>query len=507
MTEDLEKSLGTIATGGSILFIGMVMGIIFGIVNQILLGRFLGVNNYGLFYLGLTIVTILVPFSTLDLPSSLSRFLPFHYSRGEKDIVKSAIHFSELLTLFLSVFFCIILFFFSEKISVEVFHNIDLTPVLKYFAFFLPFFSLSSILEGVLRSFKAAKYKVAIIDVGQWIIRIAFFILFIIMGYFLFGAILSYLIGSVFAVFTSLYIIRKKLFPDQSKYQKVPVAKKLIAFSWPITISAIIFLLISKTDVILIGVFLDSSKIGIYTPSLIIAQYLIMIAAPFMYLFLPVMSELFGRNKFDTIESLFKSTSKWIILIVLPIYIYVMLFPQEIITILYGADFSSGYLSLVILATGLCMNVFTGVTGNILIAGGYTKLYLLGEIIAAITNISLNLVLIPIYGIIGAAISVSVSYFVRNFISLIFVYKTIKMHAYNKSYSGIVFSGLVIFFVGFILKTQIFVLLTPITTALIIGVIIFILYLALIWISKSLDKNDRFILKLIIRKIRANLKT
>jgi len=506
MLDDLENSLGTIAIGGSVLFFGMIVGILFGIVNQILLGRFLGVDNYGLFYLAYTLVTVLLPFSTLDLSSSLSRFLPFHFSRGEKDLVKSAIRFSELLVLFLSLFFSILLFLFSEIISTEFFHNINLTIVLKYFAIGLPLFSISGILEGVIRAFKGAKYKVVIFDLGTWIIRIIIFIPFIIIGYSLFGAIISCLISLIFTIFTSVYIVNKKLFPNQSNYQIVPVVKKLMVFSWPITISTIVFLFSSKTDVILLGYFLDSTAIGIYMPSLIVAQYVTMFALPFIYMFLPVITELFGKRKFDTIESLFKSASKWIFLLVLPISIYILLFPREVITLLYGADYSSGYLSLVILTTGLSMSVFTGMAGCILICGGYTKMNLAVEIIAAITNISLNLVLIPMYGIIGAAIGVSVYYFTRNFVSLIFVYKATKIHAFDKSYIGIAFSGMIIFVIGFFLKTQIFPFFSTTSSAIIIGLIIFILYLVLIWVSKCLDKNDRYIIKLIIRRIRSNIK-
>jgi O-antigen/teichoic acid export membrane protein len=506
MSEDLEKSLGTIALGGSILFFGVVFGILLNIINQILLGRFLGVEKYGLFYLAYTIIILFLPFSALGLSGSLPRFLPYYYGRGEKNIVKSAIRFSELLVLCLSLLIGIIIYFFSEYISVEIFHNINLTNVLKYFAVGLPLFSLSDLLGGIIQAFKGAKYKVGIFDIGILFVRILIFVPFILIGYSLFGAIIGLLIAMIFTIFSSLYIVKKKFFVNQSKYQIVPVAKNLLIFSWPITVSYIILLCSSKTDIILLGYFYNSIDIGIYMVSFLIAQYVTMFTTPFSYMFLPVISELFAKRKLDIIETLFKSVSKWIILMVVPVYIFLLLFPKEIIVLFFGADYSNGYLSLIILVTGISIGVFTGFTGNMLIGGGYTKLFLTQEIIGAITIISVGIVLIPMYGIIGAAISVSSSYFTKNIASFLFIYKKTKMHAYNKNYIGIIISGLVIFIIGFILKMQIFSWFTSLIGTILIGVIIFIIYLVLIWFSKCLDKNDIFIIKLMIKRIRVSIK-
>jgi O-antigen/teichoic acid export membrane protein len=506
MTDNLEESLGTVATGGSILIIGIIIGIVFGILTQILLGRYLGVESYGLYYLALTLVTAFVPFSTIGLAGSLPRFLPYHFSRDEKDIVKSAIRFSELFVLILSVSFGIIIYVFAEKISVDFFHNSDLTIILKYFAIGLPLFSLSNVFEGVVRAFKGAKYKVAIFDIEIWVVRIIIFVVFLLIGYTMFGAIISLLVALFFTIFSSVYVLRNRFFPDYSKYKIVPVVKNLLIFSWPITFTSIILLFISKIDVILLGYFFNSIEVGIYVPALIIASYVTMLATPFSYMFLPVVTELFGKKKFVVIESLFQSTLKWIILMVLPVFIYIILFPEEVITLLYGVDYSEGYLALTILAAGITINVIAGMTGGILVGVGQTKLNLLLEIIAAIIFVSFDLVLIPIYGVIGAAIGFFACCFARTIISLFLVYKTTKIYAFNRSYYKIIFSGLITLFIGFILKTNIFPLFVSTITLFFIALFIMGLYFVLIWISRCLDKNDLLILKLIIKKVRTTIR-
>lgn len=504
MPDDLEKALGTVAKGGGILFFGTIVGILLAMINSIMLARILGVEDFGLFYLAFSIVSVFIPFSTLGLGGSLPRYLPFHFGRGEKDIVKSAIRFSHMLVLCTSIFFGVILYFFSEKLSTDIFHDSNLTLAVKYFAIGIPLLSSSHILEAVVRSFKATKYKVAIYDIGIWTIRIIVFIPFIMIGYSFFGAIISYLIAIFFTIIVSLFIVRKKLFPDQSKYQTVPIGKKLLSFSWPLAVAGILSLFLTKIVTLLIGFYLTTSDVGIYMPASVIASYVTLFATPVGYIFLPVVSELFGRAKKETIESLFKSASKWIFMMIMPVFIYILLFPKEVIALLYGGEYSEGYLCLIILATGISMNVFTGMTGGILVGGGYLKLNLTVEIIASITNVALLVILIPIYGIIGAAIGTSASFFIRNIAQTVFVYKTTKMHAFNKKYVGIIFSGLIVFIVFYLYKALVFPFLSSAFFVILTGILLLGLYTILILIFRCLDKNDVFILKIIMKRLRLN---
>jgi O-antigen/teichoic acid export membrane protein len=505
MPDDLEKSLGAVAQGGGVLLFGTIMSVLFAVLNQSLLGRFLGVENYGLFYLAFTIVTALLPFVTLGLGGSLPRFLPFHFGRDEKDVVRSAIRFSQVFVFFVGILFCVVVFLFSEEISTNIFHNYKLAIVLKYFSIGIPLLALSNILEAVIRSFKAAKFRVAVFDIGIWTVRLTFFVLFIAFGFALIGAIVSYLIALIFLIFVSLFFIRKKLFPDQLKYKTIPIAYKLFSFTWPITLTSIIQILYLKTDVLFLGYYLTSADIGIYVASLVIAQYVSLVASPFAYMFLPVVSELFGKGKLDAVESLFKSASKWIFMIVVPIFVYLLLFPKEIITLLYGGGkYSEGYMCLIILATGMSMDTFTGMTGGTLVGGGHTRFNMATVVIAAAINVSLSIILIPIYGIIGAAISVSISYFACNLSSLLFVYKTTKIHPYNKKYIGIMLSGLIVFIIFYLLKTLVFPILTSSPFFVITGVILLGFYLLLVLGFRCFDKNDMIILRTITKRLRVN---
>lgn len=506
MPNDLEKALATVVKSAGIIFVGLVIARLLGTVNQILLGRFLGVETYGLFTLAFSIVTIAATFAKFGLFTAVSRFIPFHLEKGEKGIVKSTIRFSLVLVLATSISIGLIMYIFSERISIDIFQENNLHVILKYFLFGLPLIATSEVLQGVLRGFKAVKYKAAIYDVGMITIKIAVFIPFIVIGYTLFGAVIAYFAGTIFCIFTATVIIRKKLFPDHSEYRMVPIAKKLLSFSWPLALTGMTFLFVTKTDILLIGYYLTSREVGIYTPAIIIAQLLTFVSVSFAYIFLPVVSELFAKEKIGVIKSLFKSAQKWIFLITLPMFVYILLFSKEIITLLFGFEYSEGYLVLVIIAVGLSMSIVAGMSGVILVAGGHTKLHLACEVITAITNVSLNVVLIPVYGIVGAAIGTGVSYFARNLASLAFVYKTNKTHPYTKDYIKIVLSGLIVLILFYLIKIQFFPFLTGAINLILVGLLLVGLYITLILLFHCLDKNDIFILKLITGRLGLDIK-
>ncbi len=501
MANELEKSLATVAKGAGIVFIGMFIGNLLGIVNQMLLGRFLGVTTYGVFSLALSIIALLATFAVFGLFAALPRFIPFHLGKNERHIVKSSIDFSLLFVLCTSSILSIFFFLLTDRIALEIFQEPALILPLKIFFICLPILSLSNVFQGIIQAFKAVKFRLYIYDVGIRIVKMIIFIPLIIIGYRLFGAIAAYLAATLFTIVISIYVIQRKLFPDHNAYDRVPVAKQLLSFAWPLSLTGITFLFVSQTDVLLIGYYMTSNDVGIYVPALTIARFLTFVGSAFGYIFLPVVSGLFAKHKTTDIASLFKSTSKWMFVLVLPMFLFMILFPREILTLLYTADFAAGYIVLGILAFGIFSNVFTGMTGSILIGIGKTRLNLASEIIAAITNISLNFLLIPLYGIIGAAVATSLSYCMRNLASLLFVYHTNRMQPYTIKFGGIVLSGIVSLIIVLIIKIHFSIKIPLMAYLLAFGILLLVIYGVCLFIFRCLDEKDKYIMKLLFNQV------
>jgi len=487
-----------VAKGAGIVFSGMIAGNLLGMVNQILLGRFLGPENYGLFNLALSVVMIASSISVFGFFGSLARFIPYHLKRNEAETVKSVIDFSSVFVLSIGFIFAAFLYIFSGKIAVSIFHEPRLEQALKIFSVGVPVFGMQSVMRGIFRGFKAVKYDALIFNIIDRIAKITFFLISLAFIYKLYGALIAFTAGVLSTVIVSFWLIRRRVFPDYHKFRRTPVARELLSFSWPLALTGFSFLFVSKTDKIMLGYFMTSQDVGIYMPALVLSNLLIFVATAFKYIFLPVVSEFFTRNDISGLGKLYKSTSKWIFMVVLPLFLLILLFPKEILTILYGSEYVGGYIALVILSLGIAMNDFAGTAGNILVGGGHTKLNLACEIIAAVTNVLLNIILIPLYGIAGAAIATGISYITRNISSLSFVYRAYRIHPYKSNYIGFLFSGFVSAAIVYVIK--IFSPLSWWLNVFVLGAVFIVVYLFLSLVSRSFDDNDRVILEAVERK-------
>lgn len=494
----LNASLTSVAKGATVIFAGLIAGNVLGMVNQIILGRFLGPEDYGLFNLSMSVVMIGGTLCVFGFFGSLPRIIPFHLKKNERNVVGSVISFTSLFSFALGTLFAVITYLLSDRIAVAIFHDPKLAPALRVFSFAIPLQGLHQVAQGAIRGFKAAKYEALVFAIGSRIVTISVFVLSLSLIQRLYGAIIAFNMGLLVTTIVAFWLIWRRIFTDYRKYPRVPVARSVLSFTWPLALTGLTFLFVSKTDKLMLGYFLRSEDVGIYTPAVVIASLLEFFNSAFKYRFLPTASEYFSKNEMGGLKPLFKSTSKWSFFVVYPIFLFILLFSKEILALLYGAEYTRAYIALIVLSLGIAVNDFSGTSANILVAGGRTKLNLCCEIIAAVTNIILNVVLIPIYGIVGAAIATAMSYVTRNIASLGFVYRFYGMLPYTRKYLNIAVSGFAAIAATYVLKMH-----SPLPwwlTMFVLGVVFLSLYLIAALLTRSLDRNDLVIVEAIERK-------
>jgi O-antigen/teichoic acid export membrane protein len=497
-SSDLNASLTSVAKGATIIFGGLIAGNFLGMVNQIILGRFLGPEDYGLFNLSMSVVMIAATLCVFGFFGSLPRFIPFHLKKDERNVVRSVIDFASLFTFSVGTLLAVATYLLSDRLAVTVFHDPRLAPALKVFSFVIPLHGLQQVVQGAIRGFKAAKYEALVFHIGSRIVTISVFLLSLSLIQRLYGAIIAFIAGILVTAIVTIWLIRKRIFPDYLKHPRVDVARNVLSFSWPLALTGVVYLFVTKTDKLMLGYFLSSKDVGIYTPAVVIASLLDFVNSAFKYRFLPTVSEYFSKNDMIGLEPLYKSTSRWSFMVVYPIFLFILVFPKELLTLLYGSQYTGGYIALIVLALGIAVNDFSGTSANVLVGGGRTRLNLLCEVIAAVTNVVLNILLIPIFGILGAAIATAMSYVTRNISSLSFCYRSYGMHPYGKKYWNIIASGLAAIAIVYILKIY-----SPFSwwaTMVVLGILFIAFYIAAVLFSRGLETSDLIILEAIERK-------
>jgi len=141
----------------------------------------------------------------------------------------------------------------------------------------------------------------------------------------------------------------------------------------------------------------------------------------------PEISRLYNQNNIKKLEMLLSRSIKLTFGLTLPVALFLVLFGQFVLS-LFGKEFVVGYPVLVIFIFVALVNIGAGAVGNILNMTGYEKHVFYGVLISLIFNIALNFTLIPLFGIIGAAISTGTAIIVWNVILWWFVKQKIGIN-------------------------------------------------------------------------------
>jgi O-antigen/teichoic acid export membrane protein len=248
---------------------------------------------------------------------------------------------------------------------------------------------------------------------------------------------ISYILGTIFVFYA---VLRKEKFLKVD-FEKINL-KKYFSFSSPLLFIGLLYFLISHIDILMIGYFLESSDVGIYSVAIRIAGMAVFILSATNTIFGPTISELTEKDQFNTLERLLKSITKIIFAFSLNFLFFVIIYNQEILTI-FGEEYIVGGVVLMILTFGQFINAAVGPTGTILIMSGKQNYEVFNSIAICTLNIILNILLIPRMGISGAAVATASSIVIINIFKVLEVFVLYKFHPYKKSFLKLILFSII----------------------------------------------------------------
>jgi len=195
-------------------------------------------------------------------------------------------------------------------------------------------------------------------------------------------------------------------------------------------ISGSILLLMGNIDSFMIGIFSDNiADVGIYNIAVRISTVTSIILFSVNSFVAPRISELYSNNNYKELNSIIRNSTRIIFIFTIPFVCTLILIPKYLLSF-FGNDFIIGYKALIILSIGQFINAFSGSVGYIMQLTNHEKSFQNIVIIALLINILLNILLIPIYSINGAAFASMVSLVFWNLSCIIYIRNTMKIKTY-----------------------------------------------------------------------------
>jgi len=328
----LNESLRKIAKGAGIGFTGTFIGTTLGYFSRMLIARFLGASDYGLISLGFAAMNIAAALSLVGLPAGITRFISFYKGKEDAGRIKGTIFGALKICFPLSLIFTSFIFFYADWISIHIFHEANLTSVLRIFCIGISFWVLADIFNSGTIGFQEIKYKIYTTFIFKDTFKLIAIVTFLVLGYGVIGASIGWILAIIGMSVLAFYFLEKKVFPVlNTKVKDVSVDKELFYFSFPLIFAGLAGLITSWTDTLMLGYFCTSSEVGIYNAAMPTASLLGIVLSAFGIIFMPVATELYARNRIGDLRNAYSSVTKWIFVIVLPGFLLMSLFFTSII--------------------------------------------------------------------------------------------------------------------------------------------------------------------------------
>jgi len=127
--------------------------------------------------------------------------------------------------------------------------------------------------------------------------------------------------------------------------------------------------------------------------------------------------EQYGPDERQQVGVIYQLSTKWIYILTFPVFLTLLLIPERVIGLIFGSSYLEGSLALSILSVGFFARVAAGRNRGALTALGCTNCVLVSNVAGIVANVVLNLLLIPRYGVVGAAVASALSFGVLNVIA------------------------------------------------------------------------------------------
>jgi O-antigen/teichoic acid export membrane protein len=488
-----SDALEKVGRGSALIFVGFSLGTFFHYLYKMVLARFLGPESFGVFTQGLAISQAAATVALLGLNAAIPRFMSYYRGKGD-EMDKKIVSTGLLLVTGTSLSLTGLIFFFSEWISLQIFHEAALITPLKIFSLAILPVVLLNFVVSMFRGRQKAKEKVVLEDMIWASLLPALTAAAILLGYGLNYAVLSYLISAVLTLFCGYYLYKRE---SNHGLTSDLITKKLLIFSWPLFLISVFAILNRWFDVLMLGWLGSSSTAGIYEISFAIAGYIGFLLEVLGFMFMPVISELHGEGNLERIKEVYTTATRWIISLSLPFLAGALIFTEEVINLLFGADYISGSTALTVLAIGFFYKVAKGPSEAILISIGETKKYLIGAGITTLLIASLNLLLIPEYGMLGAAFSTLAAFLIGDSILLLLTWREIGILPYNLSFTRVI--PPILLSAGAV--HVIHVILSPgLVGSMFLGGTMGLIYLALLYLFGGIQKKDLSLVQEILQR-------
>ncbi|OWT33509.1 hypothetical protein BGI41_01985 [Methanobrevibacter sp. 87.7] len=446
----------------------------------ILMARYLGASVFGILSFAISLSTLVGILMDCGTQTYIVRAISRDSSLTNK-LFNETIPLRLILSV--SVILGTVLVLFLTGRSSDVI-NVSFIMLCQY-----AFLSMNGFFYGLFQAYEKMEYQsIAGVINSVILLIIVFLVIYFNLG--LYGMAFGYLIAIICA-FLYIYSRIDKINIKPNYSFDINFSKKILKLALPFGLISVFYSIYFTIDMTMLQYLSTDAAVGLYNAAYKIISILTTFYAVYPQVIFPVMSKLF-KNSNELLKFSYEKSIKYLLLIILPICAGIIVYAEPLMVLIYG----KGYIGTGAIVTILVFTIpFLFVNGTSTVALNssnnemlVTKTYAC----AALSNVILNLILIPKYSYFGAAFATVISEII---ITIIMFWETSKA---DYAPGWIVVKDLIkLLFATFIMFGVLYYLKLNIAFGIILGAII---YFGILYLIRILDSDDKKIIRIILNR-------
>ncbi len=412
----------TVARGASATFVARVVGMFVGFGLNVVLARILGATDYGTYVYALSWLLLIALASQLGLRDSIIRFAAAAYSQADWGQLRGMTRFSNRWTLSISL--CVLpvtaglLWVLSDSLAPSLVRTLASGLIL------IPVLGLVGVKCAQLVALGRPVYS----TISDLVARPTALLFGIVVAYLMLGpgfspaTVMRITVGAaVFTLLLCLYFVRISTPTEARRVEPVTDRKvewRNVALS--IFLLSAMNLINTRADVLMIGGMLGTTEVGLYSAANRYAQFLPFPLYAINSLAAPMIASLWAEGRREEIQRIVSLGALAIGGIAIPAAVLLIVAGRPLLEV-YGSEFVGGYNALVWLSIGQLGTALGGSVVQLMTMTGYHRFAARMMAASAVVNLTLNFLLIPRYGMMGAGIATATSIVLVNLGMVVFV--------------------------------------------------------------------------------------
>jgi O-antigen/teichoic acid export membrane protein len=426
------SDLASVARQLSVTLASSVAGSVIGLCLTLVVTRGLGATEAGMFFVTIALLAVCTTVLTLGADLGAMRMIARQLALGETKAVKPTILAGTIPVAAVGTVSALIMFALAETFVPHLIRDAspeEAVSLFRVIILFLPFAAITTVLLAATRGFETMTPFV-VTEVGTALLSTLAISLAIGLGTSLTVAGAAWAMPIPLALaYVALMLRRLAKDLPGSGFIRVPAAiwREFWAFASVRGVAAVFQVLVRYLDVILVAAISSARDAGIYAAVSRLALVGMVAQRAIIRVTGPRFSGLLAVGDHDRAQTLYGTTTGWLVSLGFPFYLLMAIF-SPVIVLIFGSEFESGAIPLTILSIAMLVNVATGPSTTILLMAGRASWNLGNSIGSFVLNIALNVALIPAFGITGAAISWSASVLVQNVLPTWQIFRALHLH-------------------------------------------------------------------------------